>query len=143
MAKVIIVDDSAFMRGSLKSLIEHDGHHVVGMASNGLEAVELYKKIKPDLVTMDVIMKEMNGIEALKAIIEYDPNARVIMITSLIQQQIENNFQQIGACGLIKKPFANDEVIKEVQRVLGLHALRALRAAPAKARIEIKDERMA
>ena len=79
MSRILIVDDAAFMRMMLKDILEKNGYQVIGEASNGLKAVELYKKDRPDIVTMDITMPEMDGIEALKEIMTFDPKANIII----------------------------------------------------------------
>lgn len=87
MARVLVVDDAAFMRMLVKKILTQAGHQVVGgEASNGKEAVEKYKQLKPDLVTMDIVMPEMDGITAVKEIMKIDPNAKIIMITAVGQE---------------------------------------------------------
>lgn len=120
MARILVVDDASFMRGSLKYIAEYEGHEVVGMAANGKEAIELYRKLKPDLVTMDVLMKEMDGISALKAIKLEDPGARVIMVTALGQEEKQEEARKLGASGYIRKPFKRDEIASEIKRVMSL-----------------------
>lgn len=118
MARILVVDDASFMRGSLKYIAEYEGHEVVGMAANGEEAIELYRKLKPDLVTLDILMKGMDGISALKAIKLEDPEAKVIMITALGQEAKQEEARKLGASGYIRKPFKRDEVASEIKRVL-------------------------
>ncbi len=118
MARILVVDDASFMRGSLKYIAEYEGHEVVGTAANGEEALELYRKLKPDVVTMDVLMKGMDGITALKAIKLEDPGARVIMITALGQEEKQEEARNLGASGYIRKPFKRDEVASEIKRVM-------------------------
>lgn len=119
MAKILIVDDSAFMRGSLKYIAENAGHEVVGMANDGAEGLELYKKLKPDLVTLDILMKGMDGISGLKAIRSEDPKAKVIMVTAIGQEEKQEEARKLGASGYIRKPFKQDEISSEIKRVLG------------------------
>ena len=85
MSRILIVDDAAFMRMMLKDILEKNGYQVIGEASNGLKAVELYKKDRPDIVTMDITMPEMDGIEALKEIMTFDPKANIIMCSAMGQ----------------------------------------------------------
>lgn len=118
MANILIVDDASFMRGSLKYIAENGGHVVVGMAKDGKEAFEMYKKLKPDLTTLDILMKEMDGITALKSIKKIDPAAKVIMVTALGHDEKQNDARENGASGFIKKPFRQDEILKEIERVL-------------------------
>ncbi|ADU32375.1 response regulator [Evansella cellulosilytica] len=112
MAKLLITDDAAFMRMVLKKIVIDAGYEVVGEAANGQEAVDLYNEHKPDLVTMDITMPEMNGIDALKKIKEINPNAKVVMCSAMGQQNMVVDAIQQGAIDFIVKPF--DEVrIKE------------------------------
>ncbi|AEC52048.1 chemotaxis response regulator [Pyrococcus sp. NA2] len=118
MARILIVDDAAFMRMLLKKILTQAGHEVVGEASNGREAVEKYKQLKPDLVTMDIVMPEMDGITAVKEIMKIDPNAKIIMITAVGQEAKVMEALKSGAKGYIVKPFQAQKVIEEVNRVL-------------------------
>lgn len=118
MATILIVDNASFMRSSLKYIMEMAGHKVIGMASNGKEAIVEYKKLHPDIVTMDIIMEDLNGIEALKVIRELNPSAKVIMVSALGQGEKEEEAKKSGASGYIIKPFNIDEITKEVDRVV-------------------------
>ena len=118
MAKVLIVDDASFMRGSLKFIVESAGHNVVGTAKDGREALELYRKLKPDLVTLDILMQGMDGLAALKAIMKEDPGAKVIMVTALGQEEKQEEAQQLGAVGYIRKPFKQQEITGKIERIL-------------------------
>ncbi len=119
MAHIVVVDDASFMRGSLKFIIESSGHEVVGTGKNGTEALELYKKLKPDLITLDILMKGIDGLAALKAIREYDPEAKVIMVTALGQEEKQRQAAELGAAGYIRKPFKQSEIIDEIEKALG------------------------
>lgn len=119
MAKVLIVDDAAFMRGSLKFIIENAGHQIVGTAEKGEQAIELYKALKPDLVTLDILMKGMDGLSALKEIMEYDPGAKVLMVTALGQEAKQEEARKLGASGYIRKPFKQTEIIIAIESALG------------------------
>ena len=125
MAKILIVDDASFMRGSLKYIAESGGHEVVGMAKNGKEALEMYAKFKPDLVTLDILMKEMDGITALKEIMKRDPKAKVIMVTALGHEEKQQEAQNHGASGFIRKPFKLDDIIGVINNVLAQTNLKA------------------
>ena len=117
MAKtILIVDDTAFMRKMLKDIFDKNGYEVVGEAENGLEGVEKYKELKPDLVTMDVTMPEMDGIEALKSIRALDPEAAVIMCSEVGQQTVVIQAIQNGAKDFIVKPFEPERVVQAVER---------------------------
>jgi len=120
MPRVLIVDDAAFMRKLLRNILFNGGFDIAGEAENGKQAVEMYKQLKPDLVFLDIVMPEMNGIEALKAIKKIDPNAKVIMCTAIGQEKIVKTAIKLGADGYIVKPFQAQKVIEEAKRVLGL-----------------------
>lgn len=119
MAKVLIVDDAAFMRGSLEFIVKNSGHEVVGAAKDGKEAIELYKSLKPDLVTLDILMKEVDGLKTLEAIMRQDPKAKVVMITALGQEEKQKQAEMLGAKGYIRKPFKQTEIVEEIKKVLG------------------------
>ncbi|HDR73166.1 MAG TPA: response regulator [Methanoculleus sp.] len=118
MGRILIVDDTMFMRTLVKNILFSGGHDIVGEAEDGVQAVEMYQKLKPDLVTMDVVMPRMNGIEALKSIRAGDPRARVIMCTAVGQEQMVKLAIKNGAKGYIVKPFQAPKVIEEVNNVL-------------------------
>jgi len=118
MGKILIVDDTLFMRTLLKNILFTGGHTIIGEAGDGAEAVEKFKELKPDLVTMDVVMPKMNGIEALKSIKQLDPAARVVMCTAVGQEQMVKLAIKTGARGYIVKPFQAPKVIEEVKNVL-------------------------
>lgn len=117
--KVLFVDDSSFMRTILKGIILKEPYVLAGEASNGREAVELYGRLKPDLVTMDIVMPEMDGIDAVKAIREIDPAARVIMVSAMGQQSMVIDAIQAGARDFIIKPFQPPRVQEALKRVVG------------------------
>jgi two-component system chemotaxis response regulator CheY len=118
MGKILIVDDTLFMRTLLKNVLNNGGHTIVGEAVDGSDGVAKYKESKPDLVTMDVVMPKMNGIDALKAIKEFDPAARVIMCTAVGQEQMVKLAIKSGAKGYIIKPFQAPKVLEEIKNVL-------------------------
>lgn len=117
-AKVLVVDDAIFMRRMLTDILKEGGHEVVAEAANGKEASEQYKKAKPDLVTMDIIMPEMGGIEAVKEIVSQDKNARILMVSAMGQQQLVVEAIQAGAKDFIVKPFESSRVLSAVDRLL-------------------------
>jgi two-component system, chemotaxis family, chemotaxis protein CheY len=116
---VLVCDDALFMRTMVKDILSQAGFTVVGEAENGQQAVEQYKKLKPDLVTMDIIMPEMGGIEAVKKIMEADPQARILMCSAMGQQALVLEAIQAGAKDFVVKPFQPSRVLEAVQRVLG------------------------
>lgn len=119
MAKtILIVDDAAFMRMMIKNIVTKNGYEVVGEAENGQVAVELYKQYKPDLVTMDITMPEMNGIEGVKAIRAINPGANIIMCSAMGQQAMVMEAIQAGAKDFIVKPFQQDRILQAIERVL-------------------------
>lgn len=120
MAKrILIVDDAAFMRMMIKDILTKNGFDVVGEAADGVQAVEKYFDLKPDLVTMDITMPEMDGIAALKAIKEKDPSAIILMCSAMGQQAMVIDAIQAGAKDFIVKPFQADRVVEAIGKALG------------------------
>ncbi len=117
MKKVLVVDDAAFMRMAIRNIIEKQGFQVVGEAENGLLAVSKYKELKPDLVTMDITMPDMTGLDALKEIMAYDPNARVVMVSAMGQQNMVMEAIMAGAKSFIVKPFKEEHVILTLNKI--------------------------
>jgi two-component system, chemotaxis family, chemotaxis protein CheY len=119
MTKVLIVDDAAFMRMMLKDILTKNGIEVVGEAVNGIEAVDKYRELSPDIVTMDITMPEKDGISAVKEIKTIDPQANVIMCSAMGQQPMVLEAIQAGAKDFVVKPFQADRVIGSINKVLG------------------------
>ncbi|MCI5727185.1 MAG: response regulator [Clostridium sp.] len=119
MARVLIVDDAAFMRMMIKDILEKNGYEIAGEAANGAIAVEMYNKEKPDVVTMDITMPDMDGIEAVKNIRANDPNAKIIMCSAMGQQSMVMDAIKAGAKDFIVKPFQPDRVLEAVKKVVG------------------------
>ncbi|MGE7917870.1 response regulator [Viridibacillus sp. NPDC093762] len=117
--RILIVDDAAFMRMMIKDILTKNGFEVVGEAGDGAQAIEKYSELKPDLVTMDITMPEMDGIAALKSIKEKDSSAIVIMCSAMGQQAMVIDAIQAGAKDFIVKPFQADRVIEAIQKALG------------------------
>ncbi len=115
--RILIVDDASFMRITLERILSSAGYEVVGHAANGIEAVEAYKKHSPDLVTMDMTMPEMDGVQAVKEIRELDPQARVIMVSAMGQEFVMKEAIAAGALDFIVKPFKPDKVLEAVRKV--------------------------
>lgn len=118
MARIMIVDDAAFMRMMVKDILTKNGYEVIAEAVNGIDAIAKYREIKPDLVTMDITMPELSGIEALKVIKSEDPNARVLMCSAMGQQALVIEAIQSGAKDFIVKPFQAERVIEAVKKAL-------------------------
>lgn len=117
MATILIVDDAAFMRMMIKDILVNAGLQVIGEAENGLQAVEKYQSLKPDLVTMDITMPELDGIQALKRIKELDPDANVIMCSAMGQQALVLEAIQLGAKDFIVKPFQKERVVETIHQI--------------------------
>jgi len=120
MKRVLIADDAAFMRMSLKRILDKNGFEIAGEAENGRIAVSKYKELKPDIVTMDITMPEMSGLEALKSIKEIDPEAKVVVISAMGQEVMVREAIMLGAKSFIVKPFKDDHVIKTLNKVLNI-----------------------
>jgi two-component system chemotaxis response regulator CheY len=118
MASVLIVDDAEFIRTLLKDILSDNGHNVVGEAANGNEAVMKYIDLKPDIVTMDIVMPKSTGIEAVKAIKAEDPKACIVMISALSQQKLVMESIRAGATDFIVKPFDEKTVVEVINRAL-------------------------
>ena len=117
-AKVLVVDDAIFMRKMISDILEGNGMEVVGEADTGALAVEKYKELKPDLVTMDIIMPEMNGIDAVRQIMSNDSQARIVMCSALGQQALVQDAMTAGAKDFLIKPFNPSRVIEVVSKIL-------------------------
>ena len=115
---ILLVDDAAFMRINLKNILEKAGYEVVGEAENGKDAIDKYKDLDPDLVTMDITMPEMDGIEAVKSIKELDSEANIIMCSAMGQQSMVVEAIEAGAKDFIVKPFEDDRVIEAVEKAM-------------------------
>lgn len=118
MFKVLIVDDAAFMRMMLKDILLKNGYEVCGEAGDGEQALEKYKELKPDLVTMDITMPNCDGMEGLKKIISYDSKAKVIMCSAMGQQSMVIDAVKAGALDFIVKPFKPDRILETVIKAL-------------------------
>ncbi len=117
--KVLITDDTAFMRMTLRNTLEKNGYEVVGEAADGQEAVEKYQQFKPDLVTMDITMPNMDGITAVKTIIEQNPDARIVMVSAMGQKALVVEALTSGAKDFIVKPFQPDRILEALAKVGG------------------------
>lgn len=117
MKRVLIVDDAMFMRSTLKMMLRKENYDVVGEAKNGMEAIQKYKELSPDIVTMDIHMPEMGGIDALVEIMKHDPNASVVMISAAGDQKHVLDAMQIGAKNFIVKPFSEDKVYQVMKKI--------------------------
>jgi len=118
MAKVLIVDDARFMRLVLRRILTQAGHEIVGEAKDGVEAVQMYADKRPDVMTLDIVMPRQNGIEAVKEIMQFDPRAKIIMVTALGQEAFVLDAIKAGAREFIIKPFRNEEIVKAVMKTV-------------------------
>lgn len=116
---VLICDDAIFMRTMIGDILRQAGFEVVGEAENGQQAVEKYRELHPDFVTMDIVMPDMGGIDAVREIIREDPQAKILMCSAMGQQALVIEAIQAGARDFVVKPFQPSRVLEAVQRVLG------------------------
>ncbi len=116
MKRVLVADDASFMRQMIRDIIEPEGYEVVGEASDGVEVVEKFKDLQPDLVMMDIVMPKRSGIDAVKAIKAEDPNASIVMCSALGQETLVMEAIQAGARDFIVKPFKPDAVVTTLQK---------------------------
>jgi two-component system chemotaxis response regulator CheY len=116
---VLVCDDAIFMRTMIADILTQAGYKVIGEAESGVEAVRRFQELKPDLVTMDIVMPEMGGIDAVREIIKHDPTARILMCSAMGQQALVVEAIQAGAKDFVVKPFQPSRVLEAVQRVLG------------------------
>ena len=116
--RVLVADDAAFMRQMIREILEAEGLEVVGEAVDGVEAIDQFSKLHPDLVTMDIVMPRRSGIDAVKGILELDPHARIVMCSALGQETLVMEALQAGARDFIVKPFKPDNVIATLLKVL-------------------------
>ena len=116
---VLIVDDAAFMRMMLKDILTKNGYNVIGEGINGQDGFEKYAELKPDLVTLDITMPEMDGLTCLKKIRAYDGNANIVMVSAMGQQAMVIEAIQSGARDFIVKPFAADRILEAVRKAIG------------------------
>lgn len=117
MARILIVDDAAFMRVSIRNILLKNGFEVAGEAENGDIAVQKYAELQPDAVTMDITMPEMTGLDALKEIRKLDPNAKVIMVSALGQEAMVRDAVMAGAKGFIVKPYKEDTIVATLNKL--------------------------
>ncbi|MFQ5702790.1 MAG: response regulator [Gemmatimonadales bacterium] len=116
---VLICDDAIFMRTMISDILNQAGYEVVGEAESGIQAVEQFRLLKPDLVTMDIVMPDMGGIDAVREIMKIDSGARILMCSAMGQQALVVEAIQAGAKDFVVKPFQPSRVLEAVQRVLG------------------------
>ncbi|MEH6888801.1 response regulator [Bacillus sp. JJ864] len=117
--KILVVDDAVFMRTMIKNLLQSNSDfEIIGEAENGIEAIQKYKELQPDIVTLDITMPEMDGLEALKEIIKIDANAKVVICSAMGQQGMVLDAIKSGAKDFIVKPFQADRVVEALTKVV-------------------------
>lgn len=121
MAKIMIVDDSKILRRVLGSALSDAGHEIVADAGNGKEALMLLEKVQPDLITLDITMPVMDGIQALPQLRERIPEAKIVMVSAAGQKTKVMEALKLGACDFIQKPFTPEKVVEVVDKALGLY----------------------
>jgi two-component system chemotaxis response regulator CheY len=119
MARVLVVDDAAFMRKMVTDALTGGGHEIIGEAANGVEAVQRFQELRPDVMTLDITMPEKDGLAALKEIIAVDPGAKVIMCSALGQESKVLESIKLGAKDFVVKPFQADRVLSAIAKALG------------------------
>jgi two-component system chemotaxis response regulator CheY len=118
MARVLVVDDAAFMRKMVTDALTGGGHEIVGEAGNGAEAVQRFQELRPDVMTLDITMPEKDGIAALKEIVALDPGAKVVMCSALGQESKVLESIKLGAKDFVVKPFQADRVLSAIEKAL-------------------------
>lgn len=117
MKKIMVVDDAAFMRVSIKKMLTNNGYEVVGEAENGKVAIQKYEELSPDIITLDITMPEMDGLACLKEILTIDPGANVIMVSAMGQEGMVREAVLSGAKGFIVKPFKEDVLMESLKNL--------------------------
>ncbi len=117
-ARIVLADDLAFMRMVQKDVLTENGYEIVSEATNGLEAVERYKELKPDLIVLDITMPDMNGLEAMKKILAIDPRARIVICSALGQQNLIVEAIKAGIKDFIVKPFKAERLLSAIGKAL-------------------------
>lgn len=118
MKTVLVVDDSSFMRKYIKQILTQNDYDVIGEATNGEEAIEQYMALKPNVITMDIAMDKINGIEASKKILELDPNAKIVIVSSLSQKSIIIKLLESGVRDFVVKPIKEETLLKTFEYIL-------------------------
>ncbi len=114
---VLIVDDAPYVRKTLKQILVSQGYKIVGEADSGLEAIRLYEEVRPDIVTMDLVMPHMNGVDATRAILLKDPAAKIIILSAMLQENLVTEAILAGAKDYIVKPFQTEDVLRIMKTV--------------------------
>jgi two-component system chemotaxis response regulator CheY len=113
--KILIVDDESPVRLILKKILSSHGYDIVGEAEDGEKALELYKKLNPDLVTMDLLMPTMDGLRSFQKITQYDSKAKIVILTALEMKAVAKQFIEAGAAGYIVKPLSEEKILATIE----------------------------
>lgn len=117
--KILIIDDASYMREMIRDIVAKVGYEIAGEAEDAADAASKYAAVKPDLVTMDIVMRNKSGIDGVKEIMKVDPNAKILMISAMGQQSMVVEAIQAGAKGFVIKPFKPEVLLEEVKRIIG------------------------
>jgi len=115
MSKILIVDDLSSITEMIQSVLETHGHEIAGVARNGFEAIEKYKALRPDVVLMDIMMPEMDGMQSIRKILEYDQKAKIVIVTALGRPELMKEAVKAGAVGFVTKPFEIRRLLRAVE----------------------------
>ena len=115
MSRILIVDDASNITEMIQSVLETHGHEIAGVARNGLEAIEKYKALGPDIVLMDLLMPEMDGIQAIRKILEYDKKAKIVVVTALGRPALMKEAVEAGVVGYVTKPFEIKRLLEAIE----------------------------
>jgi len=115
MSKILIVDDLSSITEMIQSVLETHGHEIAGVARNGFEAIEKYKALRPDVVLMDIMMPEMDGMQSIRKILEYDQKAKIVVVTALGRPELMKEAVKAGAVGFVTKPFEIRRLLRAVE----------------------------
>ena len=115
---VLVCDDAVFMRTLISDILTESGFEVIGEAETGVQAIERYKQLHPDLVTMDIVMPDMGGIDAVREITKFDADAKILMCSAMGQQALVVEAIQAGAKDFVVKPFQTDRVLSAIEKAL-------------------------
>ena len=118
MARILVVDDAAFMRRMVIDVLQNGGHEIIGEAANGNEALARYQELRPDVMTLDITMPEKDGLTALRELMALDPTARVVMCSALAQESKVLEAVKAGAKDFIAKPFQASRVLSAIEKVV-------------------------
>jgi two-component system chemotaxis response regulator CheY len=118
MSRILIVDDASNITEMIRSMLESHGHEIAGVAYNGSEAIEKYKALSPDVVLMDLLMPEMDGMQSMRKILEYDQKAKIVVVTALGRASLMREALEAGAVGFVTKPFEIKRLLRAIEAAI-------------------------